>query len=112
MLTHSIVARLVAKPERSEDVATFLAGALTLAEEEDFTPVWFALRADENTFYIVDAFASAEDRGKHINGPIAAALMSKAPELFAEPPSIAPVDILAAKVTVGGSPVDAHGGRD
>lgn len=100
MLTHSLVVKLVAKPERAEDVAAFLAGALPLAEDEDFTPVWFALRADKTTFYIVDAFASAEDRGKHVDGPIAAALMSKAEELFAEAPSIAPVDILAAKVTL------------
>lgn len=103
MLTHSIVAKLIAKPERAEDAAAFLKGALPLAEAEDFTPVWFALRADETTFYIVDAFASAEDRGKHINGPIAAALMAKAPELFSEAPSIAPVQILAAKVTLNGS---------
>jgi quinol monooxygenase YgiN len=98
MLTHSLVVKLVAKPERSEDVAAFLAGALPLAEAEDFTPVWFAMRADQTTFYIVDAFASEQDRAKHIGGPIAAALMANAEELFAQPPSIAPVGILAAKV--------------
>jgi quinol monooxygenase YgiN len=107
MLTHSLVVKLVAKPERAEDVAAFLAGALPLAEAEDFTPVWFALRADETTFYIVDAFASADDRGKHIGGPIAAALMANAPDLLAEDPSIAPVDILAAKVTLSGSVAEA-----
>jgi hypothetical protein len=31
-------------------------------------------------------------------GPIAAALTAKAPELLAKPPSIEPVDILAAKL--------------
>jgi len=99
MLTHSIVAKLVAKPERAEEAAAFLSGALPLAEAEDFTPVWFALRADETTFFIVDAFASAEDRDKHIDGPIAAALMQRAGELFSEAPSISAVAILAAKVT-------------
>ena len=98
MLSHSLVVKLVAKPDRAEDVAQFLAGALPLAESETFTPVWFALRADETNFYIVDAFASAGDRGKHLEGPIAAALMANADELLAEPPNIAPVDILAAKV--------------
>lgn len=98
MLTHSLVVKLVAKPEMAEEAAAFLRGALPLAEAEDFTPVWFALRQDETTFYIVDAFASAEDRGLHIDGPIAAALMARAGELFAEPPSIQAVDILGAKV--------------
>ena len=98
MLSHSLVVKLVAKPDRAEDVAHFLAGALPLAESETFTPVWFAMRADETTFYIVDAFANADDRRKHLEGPIAAALMAKADELFAEPPHIAPVDILASKV--------------
>jgi len=99
MLTHSLVVKLVAKPERAEDVAAFLVSALPLAEAEDFTPAWFALRADATTFYIVDAFKSDEDRSKHVNGPIAAALMANAEALLAEAPSIAPVDILAAKVT-------------
>jgi len=98
MLSHSLVVKLTAKPERAEDVASFLAGALPLAEAEAFTPVWFAFRADETTFYIVDAFASAEDRGLHVDGPIAAALFANADELLAAPPAIEPVDILAAKV--------------
>jgi len=34
-----------------------------------------------------------------LNGPIAAALMAKAPELLAAPPQIDKVEVLAAKVT-------------
>lgn len=98
MLSHSLVVKIVAKPERKEEVAAFLTGALSLAQEESFTPVWFAMRADETTFYIVDAFANEEDRGKHLSGPIAAALMAKADDLLAQAPTIEPVNILAAKV--------------
>lgn len=97
-LTHSFVVKLVAKADKAEDVATFLAGALPLAQAEEYTPVWFAMRANETTFYIIDAFANAGDRAKHIEGPIAAALMANADALLAEPPSIEPVDIMAAKV--------------
>lgn len=97
MLTHSLVVKIVAKKDRAEDVAQFLTGALPLAEKEEFTPVWFAMRADETTFYVVDAFASQEDRQKHLDGDIAAALMANAAELLAEAPSISPVDILASK---------------
>ena len=98
MLTRSLVVRLVAKADRAEDVSNFLAGALPLAEAEDFTPVWFALRADKTTFYIVVAFANDGDRTKHLEGDIAAALMANAEKLLAEPPQIVPVDVLASKV--------------
>ena len=98
MLTTSFVVKLVAKADRTQDVADFLAGALPLARAEEFTPVWFALRASEDTFYIVDAFADADDRQKHLEGPIAAALLAKADELLAEPPSIQPASVLASKV--------------
>lgn len=97
MLTHSLIVKIVAKADRAEDVAAFLAGALPLAEQESFTPVWFAMRADETTFYVVDAFANEADRQKHLEGKIASALMANAPELLAEAPTISPVDILASK---------------
>lgn len=99
MLTHSLIVKIVAKEDRAEDVAKFLTGALPLAENEAFTPVWFAMRADATTFYVVDAFANEGDRQKHLEGEIASALMANAEELLAEPPSISPVDILASKTT-------------
>jgi len=97
MLTHSLIVKIVAKKDRAEEVADFLAGALPLAEKETFTPVWFAMRADDTTFYVVDAFANEKDRQKHLEGEIAAALMANAETLLAEPPSISPVEILASK---------------
>lgn len=98
MLTHSLIVKIVAKEDRAEEVADFLTGALSLAEEESFTPVWLAMRADSTTFYIVDAFANEKDRQKHLEGEIAAALMNSADTLLAEAPSISPVDILASKI--------------
>jgi quinol monooxygenase YgiN len=98
MLNKSFVARIVAKPGQEEQVASFLAGALPLAEAEATTLVWYVLRTSPSVFYIFDAFADEAGRQRHINGPIAAALMQRAPELFAEPPEILPADVLAAKV--------------
>lgn len=97
MLKAAIVAKLVAKPGKEETVAEFLAGALSLANAESFTPIWFALRASPNTFYIVDAFANEADRAKHLAGEIAKALMANADALLAEPPSIEQVEVLAVK---------------
>jgi quinol monooxygenase YgiN len=59
--------------------------------------VWFALRTDATTFWIVDAFASQADRQAHIEGPIAAALMANAERLLAPPPEILPAEVLAQR---------------
>ncbi len=97
-LTVSLVVKLVAKPELAEEVAQFLAGAVGLANDEAETLVWFALRSDATTFWIVDAFPSEQGRQAHLDGPIAAALMANADRLLAEPPQILPADVLACKV--------------
>ncbi len=97
-VTVALVVRMVAKPGKEETVRAFLAGAQPLARAESFTPAWFALQTAPNVFYIVDAFANDEDRGKHLGGDIAKALMSKASELLAEPPQIEKASVLGAKL--------------
>jgi quinol monooxygenase YgiN len=74
-----------------------LSGALPLAQAEAGTLNWYAARTSETTFWIFDTFGSEEARRAHINGEIAAALMTKAEELLAGPPEILPADVLAAK---------------
>ena len=100
-LTVAFVVKLVAKEEKADEVGSCLAGALSLANKETGTIVWFALRTDATTFWIVDAFASQADRQLHIEGPIAAALMANAERLLAAPPEILPAEVLAAKVPDG-----------
>ena len=94
----ALYARLEAKPGKEHALQTFLESALPLAVKEPGTPVWFALRFGPSTFGIFDAFATEQSRQAHLNGEIAAALMAKADELLASPPSIEQVDILAAKL--------------
>jgi quinol monooxygenase YgiN len=96
--TTALVVRLTAKPETQDEVAAFLAGAVDLANAEPGTTVWFALRTDDTTFWIVDAFPGAPERQAHLDGPIAAALMQNAERLLAAPPEILPADVLASKV--------------
>ncbi len=94
----SIVARLVAKPGKEEEVAALLESALPLARAENATVVWYAVRFSKTDFGIFDTFDDEAGRSAHLSGQIAAALMAKAPELLAEPPRIEKADILAAKV--------------
>ena len=93
----ALFARLEAKPGKENDVAKFLEAGLAMAKEEPTTPLWFALRLGPTTFGVFDAFADENGRQKHLNGPIAKALMAKAPELFAKPPAIEPLEVLGAK---------------
>jgi quinol monooxygenase YgiN len=51
-----------------------------------------------STFGIFGAFPDEAGRQAHLTGRVAAALMAKAGELLATPPSIEKVDVLAAKL--------------
>ena len=94
---YAFVARIEAKPDKAEDVAALLTGALPLAVAETGTVAWYAARTSPTTFWIFDTFGSEDARQAHINGEIAAALMAKADELLASPPEILAADILASK---------------
>ena len=61
MVKVGLLARLVAKPGKEEEVAAFLSGALPLAEAERSTVVWFAVRISKSEFGIFDAFTSDND---------------------------------------------------
>ena len=98
MLTVALLVRLEAKPGKEAEVEDFLRGALPIVQEEPATTVWFAIRLGPSTFGIFDAFPNESGRQAHISGRVAAALTAKASELFAKPPVIEKVDVLAAKL--------------
>ena len=98
MITKGLIVRLEAKSGQEETVAGFLRDALALVQEEPQTIAWFAFRTGSSSFAIVDAFPDEAGRRAHLEGPIAAALGEKALELFATPPLIEHVDILASKL--------------
>jgi quinol monooxygenase YgiN len=97
-VTKALVVRLTARAETRDEVARFLAGAVGLANAEAGTTVWFALRTDDSTFWIVDAFPGEAERQAHLDGQIAKALLENAERLLASAPEIPPADVLAAKV--------------
>ena len=94
---YAFVVKLEAKPEKAEDLAGLLTGALELAQAEEGTVAWYSARTGPTTFWIFDTFASEGDRQTHIEGPIAQALMAKKDELLAADPEILPADVLAQK---------------
>ena len=58
------------KPDGADQVSTFLVDAVRLANEEQGTIAWFALRTDTTTFWIVDAFPSEGERQEPLDGAI------------------------------------------
>jgi quinol monooxygenase YgiN len=98
MVNVALFVRLEAKPGKEADVENFLRAGLPIVQEEPATTIWFALRLGPSTFAIYDAFPDESGRQAHLSGRVAAALMEKASELFAQPPTIEKADVLAAKL--------------
>lgn len=94
----ALLVRLEAKPGKETEVADLLNRGLPLVQQEPATVAWFGIRLGPSTFGIFDAFPDDSGRQAHLSGKVAAALKEKASELFAKPPEIEKVDILAAKL--------------
>lgn len=97
-VTVALLVRVEAKPGKERNVEDFLRGALSLVQAEPATTAWFAIRFGPTTFGIFDAFPDDAGRQAHLAGRLAAALTERADELFARPPTIERLDVLAAKV--------------
>ncbi len=97
-VTVGLFVRVEAKEGKEAEVESFLAGAVALAQDEPDTTAWFAIKLGPSTFGIFDVFPDDSGRQAHLNGPIAAALMEKAPELLSAEPAIEQLDVLAAKL--------------
>lgn len=94
-----LLVRIEAKPEYADKVEAALRDAQELAEQEQGTVTWFSFRQDSTTFGVFDTFNDEQGRQAHLNGRIAAALGQLAETMLSSAPVIAPVDLLAAKVS-------------
>jgi len=97
MITLALFVRLEAQPGKVAEAEAFLRAALAMANDETTTPIWFALKLSPTTFGVFDAFHDEAGRQRHLNGPIAQALMAKGPELFVMPLNIEPIEVLGLK---------------
>jgi quinol monooxygenase YgiN len=88
---------LEAKSGKEEEETEFLRSLLAFAEQELGTTAWYALRFDQNTFAIFDAFPDEVSRDAHLAGQVAVKLIQQAPDLFVDPPEIKRLDILSYK---------------
>jgi quinol monooxygenase YgiN len=78
-------------------VVTFLTHGLAAVTREPDTLTWYAFRTGETTFGIYDTFHEENARQAHLSGEVAEALGKVSADLFASPPDIRRVDVIAAK---------------
>jgi len=98
MARFALYAHLKARPGKEAQVEEFLKSARPMAQQETGTVTWYAFSEDGASSYgIFDTFDTEAARQAHLDGPIAKALMSKAAELFSEPPAIHKIRLLADK---------------
>jgi quinol monooxygenase YgiN len=98
MTNLALLVRLEAKKGKETEVENFLRGGLSIVENEPATISWYALKLGPSTFGIFDIFPDEDGRQAHLTGEVAKALMAKAADLLAEPPSMEKVEVLAAKM--------------
>ncbi|WP_431322016.1 putative quinol monooxygenase [Rhizobium sp. YTU87027] len=98
MTKRAIYVELKARSGKEEEVAAFLKSAKSLVEQEPGTVAWFAIRYDQSTFAIFDAFDDEAGRQAHLNGKVAAVLMARAEELLSEAPQLRTPEVLADKL--------------
>jgi quinol monooxygenase YgiN len=90
-----LLVTLEARPGKEADAEAFLKSAQPLAVNEKGTLKWYAIKLGPGKFGIFDTFANEGGRNAHLSGEIARGLGARANELFATPPQIDKVEILA-----------------
>jgi len=81
---------------KEADAEAFLKSAQPLALNEKGTSKWYAITLGPGKFGIFDTFANEAGRDAHLSGDIAKALGARASELFAIPPQVERVEVLAS----------------
>jgi|SRR6202041_3550236 quinol monooxygenase YgiN len=95
METLGLLVTLEARAGKEAEAEAFLKSAQPLALKEKGTLKWYAIRLGPKRFGIFDTFANEAGRNAHLNGDIAKALGTRAAELFAIPPQVEKVEVLA-----------------
>src|SRR6476661_6817534 len=96
METIGLLVTLEARAGKEADAEAFLKSAQPLAVKEKATLKWYAIKMEPGKFGNFDTFANELGRNAHLTGEIAKALGARANELFATPPHVAKVEVLAS----------------
>jgi quinol monooxygenase YgiN len=95
METLGLLVTLEARAGKEADAEAFLESARALALNEKGTLKWYAIKLGPARFGIFDTFANEAGRNAHLTGQIATTLTARASELFAAPPRVEKVEVIA-----------------
>jgi quinol monooxygenase YgiN len=90
-----LLVTLEARAGKEADAEAFLRSAQPLALDEKGTLKWYAIKLGPRKFGIFDTFANEAGRNAHLTGEIAKTLTARSSELFAAPPQVEKVEVLA-----------------
>src|SRR5579864_9321788 len=96
-----LLVTLEARPGKEADAEAFLESAQPLAQDEKATLKWYAIKLGPGKFGIFDTIANEAGRNAHLTGEIAKKLTARAGELFAVPPQVEKVEVLASTPSKG-----------
>jgi hypothetical protein len=96
-----LLVTLEARAGTEADAEAFLKSAQPLALNERATLKWHAIKIGPGKFGIFDTFANEAGRNAPLSGDIAKALGARASELFAVPPRVEKVEVLANTLLKG-----------
>jgi quinol monooxygenase YgiN len=91
-----LLVTLEARSGKEAEAEAFLKSAQPLALDEKTTLKWYAIKLGPGKFGIFDTFANEAGRKAHLTGEIAKVLAARASELFAVPPQVEKVEVLAS----------------
>jgi quinol monooxygenase YgiN len=97
MVTVGLSIRVEARPDKVDEVEARFKDVVEIVREEGKAVVWFALRLGPTTFAIYDAFADDADRRAHLEANLPA-LRAAGADLFAEPPTVEHIDVVAGLI--------------
>jgi len=92
-----LLALLETKPDKGDDLASFLESGRALAVAEQGTVTWYAFKISDTSYGIFDTFETEDARQAHIDGEIPKALAEVGADILAKDPDIRPIDLLAVK---------------
>jgi len=104
MISKGLLVRLEAAPGKDAEVEALLRGTVAMLRDEPGTTAWYAVRFGRSEYGVFDAFHDEADRETHLHGSVAKSL-TDSQSLFAGPPTIEKVRVLASKLPE--SPVEA-----
>ncbi|MCB5187538.1 antibiotic biosynthesis monooxygenase [Methylobacillus caricis] len=98
MSKYALYIKLEARPDKRQELESFLKKTLPAVKEEDDTKTWYAFKQAENAYVIFDTFSSEAGRDAHLQGKAVQAMQQVADDLLVRKPEFVPVDLLAQKV--------------